>query len=84
MSHSCPTIAELERKQRRTDLPEFRARDTVRVHALIPDGGKEPLQCFEGLCIHRQRGGARRPVPVRQRSHWLSLPRVAASPPPNG
>jgi large subunit ribosomal protein L19 len=43
-------------KLRRTDLPEFAAGDTVRVHVRIREGDKERLQAFEGTVIARSRG----------------------------
>lgn len=76
MSYSCPTITEIERTQLRTDLPEFRAGDTIRVHALISEGNKERIQIFEGVCIHRKRGGARGSFTVRKVSHGIGVERV--------
>ena len=76
MSYTCPTIADIERKHLRTDLPEFRAGDTVRVHALISEGGKDRVQVFEGVCIHRKRGGARGSFTVRKVSHGVGVERV--------
>jgi large subunit ribosomal protein L19 len=43
-------------KLRRTDLPEFAAGDTVRVHVKIREGDKERLQAFEGTVIARRNG----------------------------
>ncbi len=43
----------------RSDLPPFRAGDTVRVHVRIREGDKERVQIFEGVVIQR-RGGVRR------------------------
>jgi large subunit ribosomal protein L19 len=59
-------IDAIERKNARTDLPPFRPGDTVRVHALISEGGKERIQVFEGVCIHRKRGGGRGSFTVRK------------------
>jgi large subunit ribosomal protein L19 len=49
-------IEKLLAKTRRTDLPEFRAGDTVRVHVKIKEGEKERLQAFEGVVISRTNG----------------------------
>jgi large subunit ribosomal protein L19 len=46
----------LAAKLRRTDLPEFAAGDTVRVHVKIREGDKERLQAFEGTVIARRSG----------------------------
>lgn len=78
MSSSVPTIEAIERAANRTDLPPFRAGDTVRVHALISEGGKERVQVFEGVCIHRKRGGGRGSFTVRKvsSSHGVGVERV--------
>lgn len=76
MSNSCPTIEAIERGYKRSDLPLFRSGDTVRVHALISEGGKERVQVFEGVCIHRKRGGARGSFTVRKVSHGVGVERV--------
>src|ERR687884_596401 len=51
-----PVIQRLLAKVQRTDLPEFRPGDTVRVHVKIKEGDKERLQVFEGIVIARSRG----------------------------
>src|SRR3974390_3048648 len=55
MSNS-PIIDRLLAKTRRTDLPEFAAGDTVKVHVKIKEGDKERLQVFEGLVISKSNG----------------------------
>ena len=49
-------MEKLAAKLRRTDLPEFAAGDTVRVHVKIREGDKERLQAFEGTVIARRNG----------------------------
>jgi large subunit ribosomal protein L19 len=49
-------IEKLLAKTKRTDIPEFRPGDTVRVHVKIKEGDKERLQAFEGVVIKRDRG----------------------------
>lgn len=78
MSYTSPIIAAIEGAHLRTDLPQFRAGDTIRVHALISEGGKERVQVFEGVCIHRKRGGARGSFTVRKMSHNVGVERVWA------
>lgn len=46
----------LAAKLRRSDLPDFAAGDTVRVHVKIREGDKERLQAFEGTVIARRSG----------------------------
>lgn len=76
MSFTPPIIQGIENAHLRTDLPEFRAGDTIKVHALISEGGKERVQVFEGVCIHRKRGGARGSFTVRKMSHGVGVERV--------
>jgi large subunit ribosomal protein L19 len=49
-------IEKLLAKTKRTDIPEFAAGDTIRVHVKIKEGDKERLQAFEGVVIARTRG----------------------------
>jgi large subunit ribosomal protein L19 len=49
-------IDKLLSKSRRTDIPEFRPGDTVRVSVRIKEGDKERLQAFEGVVISKSNG----------------------------
>jgi len=51
-----PIIDRLVAKTRRTDLPQFKSGDTVRVQVKIKEGDKERLQAFEGLVIAKSKG----------------------------
>jgi len=55
MSNS-PIIDRLLAKTRRTDIPDFKPGDTVRVQVRIKEGDKERLQAFEGLVIAKSKG----------------------------
>ena len=46
-------IEKITASQLRDDIPDFRAGDTVRVHALIVEGSRERVQMFEGVVIKR-------------------------------
>lgn len=76
MASSSPIIESIERAYARKDIPPFRAGDTVRVHALISEGGKDRIQVFEGVCIHRKGGGERASFTVRKVSHGVGVERV--------
>ena len=69
MSNS-PIIDRLIAKTRRTDLPEFKAGDTVRVHVKIKEGEKERVQVFEGLVIAKSKGTQ----PSFIEFIWLQIP----------
>ena len=66
----------VEREQLRTDLPEFKAGDTIRVHVKIVEGEKERIQPFEGVVIRKKRGGIRSTFTVRKISYGIGVERV--------
>jgi large subunit ribosomal protein L19 len=78
MSYSRPIIQAIEDKlaRVRAPLPDFRAGDKIRVHALISEGNKERIQIFEGTCIHRSHRGARGSFTVRKISDGVGVERV--------
>ncbi len=69
-------IQKLARQGLRTDHPDFRPGDTVRVHVRIPEGDKERIQVFEGVVISRKRGGAEGSFTVRKISYGVGVERV--------
>ncbi len=72
-------IAEIESKLLRTDLPDFRVGDTVRVHYRIVEGDKERIQVFQGVVIKRHRAGARSTFTVRKVSFSIGVERIFLS-----
>jgi len=60
----------------RTDLPDFRVGDTIRVHVKIVEGEKERIQPFEGVVIRKKRGGIRSSFTVRKISYGIGVERV--------
>jgi large subunit ribosomal protein L19 len=66
----------VEREQLRTDLPDFRVGDTIRVHVKIVEGEKERIQPFEGVVIRKRRGGIRSSFTVRKISYGIGVERV--------
>ena len=71
-----PLLREIEGGQRRSDLPELRSGDSVRVHTLIKEGDKERVQVFEGVVIGQHRGGSRASFTVRKVSYGVGVERV--------
>ncbi len=59
-----------------TDLPEFRAGDTVKVSVKIKEGDRERIQAFEGLCMKRQGGGVSETFTVRKMSYGIGVERT--------
>lgn len=66
----------IERRQIRTDIPEFQPGDTVRVHVRIKEGDKERLQAFEGVVIARKHSGVRETITVRKTSFGIGVERI--------
>ena len=69
-------IEALEKEQLRSDIPEFRPGDTVRVHAKIVEGTRERIQVFEGVVIGRQGSGVRERFRVRRISYGIGVERT--------
>ena len=44
-------IAELGNAIKRTDLPAFRAGDTIKVHVKVVEGNRSRVQVFQGVVI---------------------------------
>jgi large subunit ribosomal protein L19 len=63
-------------KHRRTDTPEFRPGDTIRVHVKIKEGDKERLQAFEGVLIARNNTGMGETITVRKISFSHGVERI--------
>jgi large subunit ribosomal protein L19 len=60
----------------RTDIPEFRPGDTVRVNVKIKEGNRERIQAFEGLVIKRRGGGISETFTVRKISYGIGVERT--------
>jgi large subunit ribosomal protein L19 len=69
-------IETLERSQLRSDLPQFKAGDTVRVHFQVIEGQRRRIQVFEGIVIKRQGAGARETFTVRKQSFGVGVERT--------
>ena len=53
------TLDALDAQSLRTDIPDFRAGDTLKVHARVVEGNRSRVQIFQGVVIRRQGGGLR-------------------------
>ena len=60
----------------RTDHPDFRPGDTVRVHVKIVEGNKERIQVFEGIVIALKHGGIDKTFTVRKNSWGVGVERT--------
>jgi large subunit ribosomal protein L19 len=66
----------LEKKELRTDLPDFQVGDTVRVHVKIKEGDKERIQVFGGIISARKNGDLRSTFTVRKTSFGQGVERI--------
>ena len=69
-------IEEITKEQLKTDLPKFRAGDTVRVHVKVVEGTRERIQLFEGVVIRRRGGGISETFTVRKISYGVGVERT--------
>ena len=60
----------------RSDLPEFRPGDTVKVHVRVVEAGRERIQVFQGVVIRRQNGGLQETFTVRKISFGVGVERT--------
>ena len=59
-------VKEITATQLRTDIPEFRSGDNVKVHVRITEGEKSRIQIYEGLVISVRGGGVSKTFTVRK------------------
>ena len=69
-------IEHLEQRQLRTNLPPFKAGDSVRVHFQVIEGQRRRIQVYEGIVIKRQGSGARETFTVRKQSFGVGVERT--------
>ena len=69
-------IESIEQRQLRTNLPPFKAGDTVRVHFQVIEGQRRRVQVFEGIVLKRQGAGARETFTVRKQSFGVGVERT--------
>jgi large subunit ribosomal protein L19 len=69
-------IESLEQRQLRSDLPPFKAGDSMRVHFQVIEGQRRRVQVFEGIVIKRQGAGVRETFTVRKQSFGVGVERT--------
>src|ERR1700712_5736436 len=70
------TLDALDAQSQRTDIPGFRAGDTVKVHARVVEGNRSRVQVFQGVVIRRQGAGLRETFSVRKVSFGVGVERT--------
>ncbi|MCK4653278.1 MAG: 50S ribosomal protein L19 [Candidatus Cloacimonetes bacterium] len=69
-------IHEIGKEQLRTDLPEFRVGDTIKVHYRIKEGSKERIQIFQGIVIQKRGAQISKTFTVRKISDGIGVERI--------
>ena len=69
-------FSETQKEYMRSDIPPFRAGDTLRVNVRVKEGEKERLQAFEGVCIARRGAGVSETFTVRKISNGVGVERI--------
>ena len=60
----------------RTDLPDIRPGDTVKVHVRVVEGNRERIQVFQGHVTRRQGSGLQETFTVRKVSFGVGVERT--------
>jgi large subunit ribosomal protein L19 len=63
----------INREQLKSDVPDFRPGDTVKVYSKVVEGGKERIQMFEGIVTVRKGGSSGESITVRRISHGVGV-----------
>ncbi len=66
----------IEAEGMRTDLPNFRIGDTIKVFVKVVEGTRERLQGFEGTVIAKKNGSIRETFTVRRMSYGIGVERT--------
>jgi len=69
-------IAKVTEEFIKSDVPSFRAGDTVKVSVKIKEGNRERIQVFEGLVMKKQGGGVSETFTVRKMSYGVGVERT--------
>lgn len=69
-------LDELDARSLRSDIPDFRPGDTVKVHVKVIEGSRSRVQVFQGVVIRRHGGGFRETFTVRKISFGVGVERT--------
>jgi large subunit ribosomal protein L19 len=70
------TLDSIDAASLRSDIPDFRPGDTLKVHVRVVEGNRERIQVFQGVVIRRQGGGVRETFTVRKVSFGVGVERT--------
>lgn len=69
-------LDELDSESLRSDIPNFRPGDTLKVHVRVVEGNRSRIQVFQGAVIRRQGSGVRETFTVRKISSGVGVERT--------
>ena len=70
------TLDALDAASKRSDIPEFRPGDTLKVHVKVIEGTRSRIQVFQGVVIRRHGGGIGETFTVRKISFGVGVERT--------
>jgi large subunit ribosomal protein L19 len=70
------TLDSLDGASLRSDVPDFRPGDTLKVHVRVVEGSRSRIQVFQGIAIRRQGAGVRETFTVRKVSFGVGVERT--------
>jgi large subunit ribosomal protein L19 len=74
--HKMHILDSVDKASLKTDIPEFRSGDTVKVHVNIIEGSRSRIQVFQGIVIRRSGEGVRETFTVRKVSFQVGVERT--------
>ncbi len=69
-------VNEVTSSQLRTDLPEFKSGDEIKVSVRIIENNKQRIQNFQGVVIARRGGGVSETFTIRKMSSGIGVERT--------
>lgn len=69
-------VEKITKSQLRTDVPDFKSGDTVKVNVRIKEGQKTRIQAYEGVVVDRSNGGIGATFTVRKISNGVGVQRT--------
>jgi large subunit ribosomal protein L19 len=70
------TLDSVDKANLKSDIPEFRVGDNVKVHVNIVEGNRSRIQVFQGVVIRRSGAGVRETFTVRKVSFQIGVERT--------
>lgn len=70
------TLDAVDAQSLKSDIPAFRAGDTLKVHVKVVEGNKTRVQVFQGVVIARSGSGVNETFTVRKVSYGVGVERI--------